>query len=130
VGKLATLTQLKFNNGTVFDKEFDVTELGSGGALTTCQLVGSLLMKGSLDKLGMSPITSVVFPSTKNVSISIEAFVAYNRAAERTTGSVDLKWVGSCDATFNGASISVNQEHNYLSWDATTITFNGETITA
>jgi hypothetical protein len=109
---------------------FDVTELGSNGVMTDIRLVGNKAAYGSLDKAGMSPLTSnFSTPNTKNVSLNIETFVGYHRAAGRTTGSMSIQYLGACNCTFNGESVT-NQADNSLSWTATTITLNGVTIDA
>lgn len=63
---------------------------------------------------------------------TIEGFVANQRAVygsrpARTSGSVTLQYLGS--VTFNGSVINSNTAKT-LSWTATTITFDGVTITA
>lgn len=109
---------------------FDVTSIGLGGKFISFD-VSSITanIKGSLNNFGFSPITSLNAPNTKKVSLNIEQFVANNRTAGRTTGSLSLPWVGACNCTFNGAAVK-NQQSNSLSWTATTITFNGVTIDA
>lgn len=109
---------------------FDVTELGSNGVMTDIRLISNNAAYGSLDKAGMSPLTSnFSTPNTKNVSLNIETFVGYHRAAGRTTGSMSIQYLGACNCTFNGESVT-NQADNSLSWTATTITLNGVTIDA
>lgn len=63
---------------------------------------------------------------------SMEGFVAKQRAVQgdrpaRTTGSVVLQYCGTL--TFNGNPVTFTGEKT-LSWTATTITFDGTTITA
>lgn len=63
---------------------------------------------------------------------TIEGFVANQRATygsrpARTSGSVELQYLGS--VTFNGSQITTSTTKT-LSWTATTITFDGTTITA
>lgn len=128
--KFESLTNVQLNNARL-DVAVDISELGSNGVLTEALIGGNgINMIGSANKLGMSPLTSVVFPGTKNVTFSVETFVAYNRSAGRTTGSLDLGWVGGCNSTFNGQPIAVVKQNNLLSWDATTITLDGVTINA
>ena len=129
VGRLTHLSLA--NSTTSILNEWDVTELGANGLLSYFSMAGvtSGNLKGSLDKLGMSALSTISAPATKEVSLSIENLVAKNRVAGRTTGSISLPWVGGCNCTFNGSPVA-NQQNNSLSWDATTITFNGTTITA
>jgi hypothetical protein len=109
---------------------FDVTELGSNGVMTDIRLISNNAAYGSLDKAGMSPLTSNFnVPGTKNVSLNIETFVGYQRAAGRTTRSLSIQYLGACNCTFNGESVT-NRPDNSLSWTATTITLNGVTIDA
>lgn len=116
---------------TVIDNgPIDVTEIGANGIMTNLSLSGvSTGLTGSLNKAGMSPLTEFKVPNTKEVSLSIETFVANNRAAGRTTGSLSLPYLGACITTFNGRAVA-NQADNSLSWTATTITLNGVTIDA
>lgn len=58
---------------------------------------------------------------------TIEGFVAKQRAASRTTGSVTLQYLGA--VTFNGSTINSGTAKT-LSWTANTITFDGTTINA
>ena len=108
----------------------DVTELGSNGIMTDIRLVSNNAAYGSLNKAGMSPLTShFSVPNTKNVFLNVETFVGYQRAAGRTTGSLSIQYLGACNCTFNGESVT-NRPDNSLSWTATTITLNGVTIEA
>jgi hypothetical protein len=86
-------------------------------------------LKGSFDKLGMSPLTEITMPDSDVASMSVENFVAYNRAAGRTTGSINIKWLGAAVATFNNHRVE-KKENNALSWTASTITLDEESITA
>lgn len=63
-----------------------------------------------------------------NISGSFESFVAHQRKLLRTSGEVTFKCnTGSnSKVTFNGDNLSVGD--SVLSWDATTITWAGETI--
>ena len=64
------------------------------------------------------------------ISGNIEDFVAIRREHGQTTGEVSFGWLGGTGKiTFNGNTIK-NIASNTLSWNETTITFNGETITA
>lgn len=120
-----TNTSTVVNNGPI-----DVTEIGANGIMTKLSFSGIATgLTGSLNKAGMSPLTELNVPNTKEVSLSIETFVANNRAAGRTTGSLSLPYLGGCNCTFNGESVAI-QASNSLSWTATTITLNGVTIDA
>ena len=64
------------------------------------------------------------------ISGNIEDFVAIRREHGQTTGEVSFSWLGSGGKIkFKGEAIT-NVSSNTLSWNETTITFNGETITA
>ena len=127
------VSDLSINLGrTKFTKECDISTLGVNGNMTSIDFTGVGVtanhnLKGSLDKAGCSPLTTFSVPGTKTVSLNIENFVAYNRGAGRTTGSLSLPWVGACNCTFNGAAVA-NQQNNSLSWTANTITLNGTEI--
>lgn len=121
-------TEFKIQSNT--NIAMDLTELGSNGTMIDIRLLGTTKVYGSINKCGMSPLTTQFStPNTKNVSLNIETFVGYHRAAGRTTGSLSLPYLGACDCTFNGAAVSL-QADNTLSWTATTITLNGTTIDA
>jgi hypothetical protein len=123
------LTELEMASSEIQGEPFDVTDLGLNGRLSRLGLGGVTNLIGSMNNLGFSPISYLGGPNTKNVSFNIEQFVANNRTAGRTTGSLSLPYIGACNCTFNGAAVD-NQESNSLSWTATTITFNGVTIDA
>lgn len=64
------------------------------------------------------------------ISGNVEDFVAIRRENGQTTGEVTFNWLGDGGKIkFKGESIT-NVSSNTISWDETTITFNGETITA
>lgn len=128
---LANLRAFTLNN-YAGSEALDVTNLGKDGNLVVFYLLGTSNAKGSLNNLGFSNITiGSGFPSSKNVTFSIEQFVANNRTAGRTTGSCNnLFHIGRVNATFNGDVIEDKSEAYEISWTATTITFDGVTITA
>ena len=66
--------------------------------------------------------------TNSNVSGSFESFVAHQRKLLRTSGEVTFKCNtgNNSKVTFNGNKLSVGD--SVLSWDATTITWAGETI--
>lgn len=122
-----TFTQFNIQSNNI---AINLTELGSNGTMVVVRTLGCSNVYGSLDKAGMSPLsTQFSTPNTKNVSLNIETFVGYHRAAGRTTGSFSLPYLGACNCTFNGESVA-NLASNSLSWTATTITLNGVTINA
>lgn len=115
-----------------FTKEFDISNLGSTGKNSYVSLQINVPnpgfnLVGSLDKVGYSKPSVLMIPGTQAISLNIERFVAYNRGAGKTTGSLSLPWVGACKCTFNGNNVA-NKETNTLSWTASTITFNGTEI--
>ena len=64
------------------------------------------------------------------LSGNIEDFVAIRREHGQTTGEVSFNWLGyGGKIKFKGEAIT-NVSSNTISWNETTITFNGETITA
>lgn len=99
------LVEINFDGVDIQGEPFDVTDLGLNGILTTLILSNVKNLKGSLNNLGFSPISNLIAPNTKNVSFNIEQFVANNRTAGRTTGSISLPYVGGCACTFNGATV-------------------------
>ena len=64
------------------------------------------------------------------ISGNIEDFVAIRREHGQTTGEVSFRWLGDGGKIkFKGKAIT-NVSSNTISWNETTITVNGETITA
>lgn len=112
-----------------FDEPFDVTKLGSTGNLIILGLAKVSNVKGSLDNCGLSPITELIVPDSKDVTLTIENFVANQRSINRTTGSLNISWLGVISCYFNGQLVAAQQD-NSLSWTASTITLNGTTIDA
>lgn len=100
--------------------------------LTTLELYSSHI-KGNIENLGECTLLTTISKYNSNPAYAatgtIEGFVARQRTAGRTIASnisVDLR---GNNCTFNGAAITAFSENN-LSWTASTITFNGVTITA
>lgn len=86
--------------------------------------LGDDTVVGTFDSIGaLTSLTELSFKGTG----SIEGLVSTARAAGRTTGSINCRWCSG--ATFNGSPIT-SKSSITLSWDASTITFDGVTITA
>ena len=64
-----------------------------------------------------------------NIRGNVEDFVAVKRELGMTSGSLSGKWAYTNKIKFNGNPLPVIED-NTLSWDETTITLNGVTITA
>lgn len=116
-----------------YQNEIDLTQLGVNGTLTEFNMNGCISPNviGALDNLGKSNIgSSTIFPKTKTVSIDLVNFVINNRNAGRTTGSVNMRYVGNCVVKANGVVIDApaNQWDNVLEWTADSITFRGNPI--
>lgn len=125
-------------SGTVLSDTLDVSDWGKTGVGIALNIQGitSSKLVGSLNNAGCSNSTVLNAPNTKTVSIVIETFVSNHWRAGRTTKTMNLPYVGQCDATFNGASVA-SQQNNSLSWapnasDDTKIdiTLNGVTHSA
>lgn len=118
---------------------------------TSVNFNGNLKIKGTL--ADFSRLTSITYLNTGNSSIessllsslgtitalttmqvaasgSIEGFVGVQRANGRTTcDGIDCVYLGAGNITFNGEQI-VNKASATLTWTASTITYDGVTITA
>lgn len=81
------------------------------------------------DILSFGNITTLENIALRNTLVAgtIESFVAAQRAAGRTTGSVSGNSAGWGNVTFNGSTTNAK---GAVSWTATTITMNGVTINA
>ena len=125
---------VKFSpRGISYQNEVDLTQLGVNGDLTEFNMNECISpnVVGVLDNLGKSNIGSTAgFPKTKTISIDLVNFVTNNRNAGRTTGSVNMRNVGSCVVKANGNVIDVPaaQWDNVLEWTADSITFRGNPI--
>lgn len=110
----------------------DISNL-SGKDITYLNLAGTKCYGSFEDVLGtMIHLTDFNLGGTE-VAGSIEGFVQKQRENGRSSYTFNNGTLSSLGAaehlTFNGSPIP-NQETNTLSWDATTITLNGVTITA
>lgn len=101
-------------------------------SVTTLNCVNNTAVEGGdISELGnMTSLTSVRFPA--NCSGSIEGFVS----AQRTAGRTEAASITIININNNNGSIKWQNQvietvaSSTLSWTASTITFNGETITA
>lgn len=73
-------------------------------------------------------LSTLILRFQSGISGSIESMVSKFRANEKTTGSMTISVPTSGIITFNGTGITGTNKT--LSWDATTITYDGTTITA
>lgn len=93
-------------------------------ALIKINLVRAQHIYGSFESLGKCiALTDIKIAETR-IGGTVEAFVARQRGAGRTTASNIA--ISLADTTFNGSSVTHNP--TTLSWTATTITFDGVTI--
>lgn len=117
----------------ILENPIDITNLGKNGLLHAFDLRNiSENIYGSLDNLGKSNVqnwTAAYFPNTKAVSFDIVNFVNNNRNAGRTTGNINLLYVGQVTVKVNGTTkvIPIEKDNN-LTWTKSSITFRGETI--
>lgn len=86
-------------------------------------------IKGELSALGsITTLTTLGFFNSNASGLSnqvtgtVEAFVAAQRTAGRTTGSITVK-TGLSAVTFNGSAIAYSSTDRTLSWTADSITF-------
>lgn len=99
--------------------------------LTEVHFEGSRELYGDFKWLGLTK-TNDFKNCVVNTQITgnVEDFVAVRRANGQTSGEVTFKWLSDGGRVkFNGVPIGINPTSN-ISWDATTITHNEETITA
>ena len=105
-------------------------------SLTTLSINNSLNNDHSVSAENIGQLTNLTSLTTKLAPESrqfgaVETFVATQRSKGRTTcDGISWKYAGWCGATFNGASITKDENTRTLSWTATTITFDGVTINA
>ena len=99
--------------------------------LTKANFSNSKGLYGDFKWLGLININDFNFCVFKTqISGNIEDFVAIRRENGQTTGEVTFNWLGDGGKLkFKGIAIA-NVTNNTISWDETTITLNGETITA
>ena len=99
--------------------------------LTNCSFTNSRGLYGDFKWLGLLQFNNIeAFAVNTGIAGNVEDFVAVRRVNGQTTGEVVFYWLGdSGRIKFNGGPIG-NVKNNTISWDETTITLNGETITA
>lgn len=132
---LAQITTLvNFNSESLKDTDYligDIKALVSNKNITSINTNRNIMIEGDIASLGS--LTKLTFFNLGNTKISgnIEDFVKAQRAAGRIVATMDnLPYLGACRGLrFNGNAIT-NQETNTLSWTSTTITLNGQQITA
>lgn len=124
--KITFINVGKFN----FAEVVDLTQIGAGGVLTSFNMGNCRWnLTGSLDNLGKSDFTPGFLPNTKDVSIDLVNFVNNHRNAGRTTGSMDLRFLGLLTVKVNGVVIPLaSKSNNILAWTADTITLDGEPL--
>ena len=120
-------------SGAKFAEPLDITGIGSGGGIITFDMGNCGIFNdvyGSLDSLGFSNITNFGYlPNTKNVSIDLVNYVNNHRSSGRTSGSVNLLFVGSITVKVNGTVKEIeNKRDNILAWTADSITLDGNPI--
>lgn len=119
-------------SNTTFNKPLDITGIGANGGLLSFNMGNSGRSNdvfGSLDSLGRNNATIEYLPDTKNVSLDLVNYVNNHRSSGRTTGSVDLPYLGSITVKANGTIIDViKKQHNVLAWTADSITLDGNPI--
>lgn len=133
------LAELKFSNGSLASP-FNLSKIKDCIHITEISIPrwGSSPMcaEGNITDLGaFTSLTKIAIYGNDNVVGTVESFVAAQRANGRTTGSITivnqfaqvtmLNSSTSTRTTINGGSSGTA-----LTWDATTITFGDNTITA
>ena len=93
-------------------------------ALTKINLLRAQHIYGSFESLGKCIALTEIKIAETRIAGTVEAFVARQRGAGRTTASNIA--ISLALTTFNGNSVT--HDPTTLSWTATTITFNGVTI--
>lgn len=106
------------------DLEGDIADIAGLTALTKINLVKAREVYGSFESLGKCIALTEIKIAETFIAGTVEAFVARQRGAGRTTASNIA--ISLADTTFNGSSVT--HSNTTLSWTATTITFNGVTI--
>lgn len=99
--------------------------------ITNVDFYESRKLYGDFKWLGLTQVNKFgVCILRTGITGNIEDFVAVRRDNGHTTGEVTFRYLGDAGKIkFKGVPIT-NVENNTISWDATTITVNGETITA
>lgn len=106
------------------DLEGVASDIAGLTGLTKINLVRALKVIGSFESLGKCIALTEIKIAETHIAGTVEAFVARQRGAGRTTASNIA--ISLADTTFNGTSVT--HSNTTLSWTATTITFNGVTI--
>lgn len=132
---LARITTLEyFDSESYKDTDYligDIKTFVSNKNITSINMGGNTMIEGDIASLGsLTKLRTFKLAGTK-ISGNIEDFVRAQRTAGRTEATMDnLPYLGACRGLrFNGNAIT-NQETNTLSWTSTTITLNGQQITA
>lgn len=107
-----------------FALEGTAADIAGLTALTKINLVRAQHVIGSFESLGKCIALTDIKLAESNIAGTVEAFVARQRGAGRTTASNIA--ISLANTTFNGSSVT--HGNTTLSWTATTITFNGVTI--
>ena len=101
-----------------------ISDIAGLTALTKINLMRADHVRGSFESLGKCIALTEIKIAETHIAGTVEAFVARQRGAGRTTASNIA--ISLADTTFNGSPVTHN--NTTLSWTATTITFNGVTI--
>lgn len=105
-----------------------LSDLSSKTLITSINLGNTSITPSPLYSIGT--LTALTTIAGIIATGSIEDFVAAQRTNGRTTcEGINCQWIGEGSITFNGAAIA-NKASATLSWDASTITYDGTTITA
>ena len=99
--------------------------------LTKVNFYNSKGLYGDFKWLGLTNVNTFGSCVLKTeISGNIEDFVAIRREHGQTTGEVSFSWLGDGDKIKFKGKVITNVSSNTISWNETTITVNGETITA
>lgn len=109
----------------------DLSEITNNSTLTSIVFNGCIGLKGSIEDIASLRMIDSVFPSflkCPEVTGSVEEFVRGQRANGRTNANLaNGYWITQSGITFNGKAYD---DIVSISWTASTITVNGETINA
>lgn len=128
----APLTTLNLSRAaSSYDLFGELSDLAKFTSLSTLNIGKNEEITGELSDIGgLTSLTSLSLGDISGIGGTVEAFVAAQRAAGRTTcAGITAAYIGTTSVTFNGASIA-SASNTSISWDATTITVGGTTITA
>lgn len=131
LSQFKSLQYLTINGGGESYITGDIYCLSNIKSLKTIKIFGGDInnktIKGDIKDLGnLTNLTSMNFSGCKGVGGKIEQFVKAQIAAGRTTNSdgIAIPHISTSSITYFGTQTSVNTK---VTWDATTITFNGVT---